>query len=256
MKKPSLNSESTRTNRTIRTSASESRRVSLNGKEVAYTLKRCRRRTIGMRIDSRGLTVRIPSNESLRQVESVLKNKADWVISKLDEWKGRRSTELVWEEKGIFPLLGEPWHLVIAASGDTQMVPAKMLQNGEDQQFKLALFPTLTAQQIEKAVMAWYRSQAMSCFSERIAVYAHKLGVALPPLRLSHAITLWGSCNAHGVVRINWRLVQMPLYLIDYVVAHELSHLIEMNHSTAFWQTVNRIYPDYLQARKELKKLG
>ena len=250
MKKPSLNSK------TSRTSASELRRVSLNGKEVAYTLKRCRRRTIGLRIDSRGLTVRIPPRESLRQVESVLQNKADWVISKLDEWKNRRSTELTWEEKGIFPLLGEPWRLVVATAGATQMVPAKILQKGEDKQFKLALSPALTAQQIEKSVMAWYRSQAMACFSERIAVYARKLGVAVPPLRLSYAISLWGSCNAHGVVRINWRLVQLPLYLIDYVVAHELSHLIEMNHSTAFWQTVSHIYPDYLQVRKELKKLG
>ncbi|MEO7559156.1 MAG: M48 family peptidase, partial [Nitrosospira sp.] len=67
--------------------AEEIRRVSLNGKEVAYTLKRCKRRTIGMKIDSRGLTVRIPSRESLHWVESVLRNKADWVVEKLDEWK-------------------------------------------------------------------------------------------------------------------------------------------------------------------------
>jgi predicted metal-dependent hydrolase len=78
----------------------------------------------------------------------------------------------------------------------------------------------------------------------------------LPPLRLSYAASLWGSCNTRGVVSINWRLIQMPLHLIDYVVAHELSHLIEMNHSPAFWQTVGRIYPEYREARKELKKLG
>jgi predicted metal-dependent hydrolase len=96
----------------------------------------------------------------------------------------------------------------------------------------------------------------MACFSERVAVYANKLGVPQPPLRLSRATTLWGSCNARGVVSINWRLIQMPLYLIDYVVAHELSHLIEMNHSPAFWQLVERIYPDYKKVRKELKALG
>lgn len=237
-------------------SAGESRRVSLNGKEVAYTLMRCRRRTIGMRIDGQGLTVRIPSRESLRQVESALKNKADWIISKLDEWKNRKSTQLSWEENGIFPLLGEPWRLMVAASGKTQMVPAKMLWNDEGKQFELALAPALTAQQIEKSVMAWYRGQATSCFSERIGVYAHRLGVALPPLRLSYAASLWGSCNTRGMVSINWRLIQMPLHLIDYVVAHELSHLIEMNHSPAFWQTVGCIYPEYREVRKELKKLG
>jgi predicted metal-dependent hydrolase len=234
----------------------ELRCVNLNGKEVAYILKRSRRRTIGMRIDNRGLTVRIPSRESLRRVESVLKDKADWVISKLDEWKSRTSTQLAWEEGAIFPLLGEPWRLRVTPTGEIQMVPARILLSDEDRQLKLALSPGLDAHQIEKSVMSWYRHRAMACFSERIAVYAPKLGLPLPTLRLSRATSLWGSCNARGVVRLNWRLIQMPLYLIDYVVAHELSHLIEMNHSEAFWQTVNRIYPGYREARKELKKLA
>lgn len=253
MNKSPLNLEATRANGM---SIGEMRCVSLNGKEVAYTLKRCRRRTIGMRIDARGLTVRIPSRESLRRVESVLKNKADWVISKLDEWKNRQSTQLAWKEEAVFPLLGEQWRLVVAPAGEMQMAPAKISGSNEDKQLKLALSPRLDAHHIERAVMSWYRNRAMACFSERVAVYANKLGVPQPPLRLSRATTLWGSCNARGVVSINWRLIQMPLYLIDYVVAHELSHLIEMNHSPAFWQIVERIYPDYKKVRKELKALG
>lgn len=253
MNKRALNLEATRASGM---SIGELRYVSLNGKEVAYTLKRCKRRTIGMRIDARGLTVRIPSRESLRRVESVLKNKADWVISKLDEWKNRQSTQLAWKEDGVFPLLGEPWRLVVAPAGEMQMVPTKIPGSNEDKQLKLALSPRLDTHHIERCVMSWYRNRAMACFSERVAVYANKLGVPQPPLRLSRATTLWGSCNARGVVSINWRLIQMPLYLIDYVVAHELSHLIEMNHSPAFWQLVERIYPDYKKVRKELKNLG
>lgn len=236
--------------------AGELRRVSLNGKEVAYTLMRCRRRTIGMRIDSRGLTVRIPPRESLRQVESVLKNKADWIISKLDEWKNRKSTQLSWEEGAAFPLLGEPWRLAATPAGQVQMIRVTTPPDEDDRQLKLALSPRLDARQIEKSVMSWYRDSAMACFSERVAIYAQKLGVPPPKLRLSRAMNLWGSCTARGVVSINWRLIQMPLHLIDYVVAHELSHLIEMNHSPAFWQTVERIYPAYREVRKELKKLG
>jgi predicted metal-dependent hydrolase len=67
---------------------------------------------------------------------------------------------------------------------------------------------------------------------------------------------LWGSCHSRGVIRLNWRLIQKPLDLVDYVVAHELSHLIEMNHSAAFWRTVERVYPDYKAARKRLRTLG
>lgn len=236
--------------------AGEIRRVSLNGKEVAYTLKRCKRRTIGMKIDSRGLTVRIPSRESLHWVESVLRNKADWVVEKLDEWKTRKSNEPVWEEGAIFPLLGEPWRLTATATGVMQMTRATVKTGAEDRQMQLPLPFVLVARQIEKIVMEWYRNKALTCFSERIELYADKLGVALPQLRLSRATTQWGSCNARGIVHLNWRLIQMPLNLVDYVVAHELSHLIEMNHSPAFWQTVRRVYPDYMAARKELKRLG
>jgi predicted metal-dependent hydrolase len=137
------------------------------------------------------------------------------------------------------------------------MVPA-MVNAGveEENQLKLPLPSMLTAHQIEKAVMEWYRHHAMTCFSERIVLYAHKLGVALPQLRLSRARTLWGSCNSRGIVHLNWRLIQKPLDLVDYVVAHELSHLIEMNHSKAFWQTVGSVYPGYAAARKKLRGVG
>lgn len=237
-------------------SSGEVRRVNLNGKEVVYTLKRCRRRTIGMRIDSDGLTVSIPPQGSLHWVESVLRDKADWVVKKLAEWGSKKSIRLVWEEAAIFPLLGEPWQLTTTAPGVMRMAQAKMKTKTEDRQLALPLPSVLTIQQIEKIVMAWYRQQALACFSERITLYAHKLGVSQPQLRLSRAKTQWGSCNTRGIVRLNWRLIQMPLHLVDYVVAHELSHLLEMNHSPAFWQTVASVYPDHLAARKELQKLG
>ncbi|MEK7301638.1 MAG: M48 family metallopeptidase, partial [Pseudomonadota bacterium] len=62
--------------------------------------------------------------------------------------------------------------------------------------------------------------------------------------------------NSHGIIHLNWRLIQMPLHLVDYVVAHELSHLIEMNHSSTFWKQVESVYPNYWIARKELKEYG
>jgi predicted metal-dependent hydrolase len=218
---------------------------------------RCRRKTIGMKINSEGLTVRIPPREPLCWVESVLQKRADWIVKKLDEWKNKKSSKPEWAEGAIFPLLGEPWQVVITTNGTVQMVPA-MVNAGveEENQLKLPLPSMLTAHQIEKAVMEWYRHHAMTCFSERIVLYAHKLGVALPQLRLSRARTLWGSCNSRGIVHLNWRLIQKPLDLVDYVVAHELSHLIEMNHSKAFWQTVGSVYPGYAAARKKLRGIG
>jgi predicted metal-dependent hydrolase len=236
--------------------AGELRNIHLNGREVTYVLMRCRRRTIGMRIDRSGLTVRIPVRETLQWVESVLQNRADWIVTKLIEWKNKKPSGPAWEEGSVFPLLGAPWRVTITPTGTVRMVPQETVAGIEETQLRLSLPSLLTAQQIERAVMDWYHHHALECFSKRMTLYAQKLGVALPQLRLSNARTLWGSCHSRGVIRLNWRLIQKPLDLVDYVVAHELSHLIEMNHSAAFWQTVERVYPDYKAARKRLRTLG
>ena len=233
----------------------EMRCVTLNGKEVSYTLKRRRCRAIGMKIDCDGLTVNVPLRESLGWVESVLQDRANWVLKKLDEWENEESVRLVWEESAIFPLLGEPWQLATTASGEMQMTKVKVKTRTERRQLALPLPSMLVTQEVEKIVMEWYHKQALVCFSKRIAFFANKLGVPHPQLRLSRAKTQWGSCDVRGIIHLNWRLIQLSLSLVDYVVAHELSHLIEMNHSPAFWKTVGSVYPDYLAVRKELRSL-
>ena len=234
--------------------AGELRNIHLNGREVTYILMRCRRQTIGMRVDRSGLTVRIPVRETLQWVELVLQKRADWIVTKLNEWKNRKPSGPTWEEGSVFPLLGASWCVTVTPAGAVCMVP--LAAGVEESQLRLPLPSLLTAQQIERAVMDWYHRHALECFGERMSLYAQKLGVALPQLRLSHARTLWGSCHSRGVVRLNWRLIQKPLDLVDYVVAHELSHLIEMNHSPAFWRTVESVYPDYKAARKRLRAPG
>ena len=85
-------------------------------------------------------------------------------------------------------------------------------------------------------------------------VYIGQAGVRYDSLSLSAAGTRWGSCTIERKIRLNWRLIHFALPLIDYVVAHELSHLLEMNHSPRFWATVESIYPDYDGAKQALRK--
>ncbi len=224
----------------------------LNGQQVTYTLKRSKRRTIGLKIDGKGLCVSVPLQTSLSSIEGVLQEKADWITKKLALWASQKPHELSWTNDATYPLLGEPWRLSVKVSGEIQMVSLPI----HEKNVSSITMPQLSAQQIEKFVMTWYQQQAITCFGQRIALYAQKLCVPYPQFRLSRAKTRWGSCNSRGVIHLNWRLVQMPLHLVDYVVAHELSHLLEMNHSPAFWQQVKSIYPDYLVARKELKQYG
>jgi predicted metal-dependent hydrolase len=84
-------------------------------------------------------------------------------------------------------------------------------------------------------------------------VYAQRLGVRHRAYGLSSAATRWGSCSSDGKIRLNWRLIHFPLWIVDYVVAHELAHLREMNHSPRFWNTVASIFPEFREARQALK---
>ena len=101
-------------------------------------------------------------------------------------------------------------------------------------------------------------SRRSTCFSERVEHYrvlARDLELS-PDVLLSSARTRWGSCHASGRIRLNWRLVQMPPRLLDYVVAHEVAHLLEMNHSPRFWRTCGTLVPDYAARRNELRREG
>ena len=109
---------------------------------------------------------------------------------------------------------------------------------------------------IAQAVTAWLRDAALACFRTRVAHYVPQLCVTAPEIRLSEARTRWGSCHPAGRVLLNWRLIQMPLRLVDYVVVHELAHLREMNHSPRFWRTVAGIIPDYAARRTEIRLEG
>ncbi len=106
---------------------------------------------------------------------------------------------------------------------------------------------------VERKVLQWYKKQALTDFSRRLALFATKLGVPTPELFLSNARSRWGSCNSRKEIRLNWRLLQAPPHIINYVVCHELAHLKEMNHSAKFWAVVASIFPDYKTAEKELK---
>jgi predicted metal-dependent hydrolase len=105
------------------------------------------------------------------------------------------------------------------------------------------------------ALVDWYRRLAASRLPEDTARWAQKLGVAVPRVIVSEPEKRWGSCSK-GVVRLNWRILQAPVSLIDYVVAHEVTHLLHEDHSRTFWATLGRVMPDYEARKVRLRELG
>lgn len=229
--------------------AIEQRTLQLEDKHITYTLKRSsKRRSIGLRIDERGLTVSMPLRASEIWLHSVLHDKADWVLDKLKSWQEARLSPVVWQHGASIPFRGELFTLEVVP--DLFGAPPRLHKD----RLVLQLEGGVTDQRIENVVEKWYREQAAQVFEECVAHFAPLMGVSPRVTKVSSARTQWGSCNARGVISLNWHLVKLPLPLIDYVVVHELAHLHEMNHSAAFWKIVESMCPDYLELRAALRE--
>ena len=227
--------------------AEATRRIAIAGQAVDYHLRRSRRRTIGLAIDQRGLRVGAPLQARLGDIETLIREHGQWVLDKLADWRSRPTPErLVVSEGAVIFALGEALTVTITPASRQRWLFS-------DPKLHLFVPPAVEARVVlEKAL----RDKARSVFAERLAHYAPQLGIAAPPLRLSAACTRWGSCSHHGGISLNWRLILMPLPVVDYVVAHELAHLKEMNHSASFWSVVQQLCPDWRARRCELRQFA
>ena len=236
-----------------------SRQLHLGGVLVAYALARGQRRTIGMVVGPEGLSVRAPRWTPLHEIDAALQEKARWIVRKLQETTVRRSQQIerqiVWEQGAVFPFLGQTLCVQLAGPGGAARLGDAPLEAGAVavRPLHLPLPATASATQIRAAVRAWLLQQAQQVFTARLDHFAPLLQVRWKHLGLSNAATRWGSARSDGSIRLNWRLVHFELPVLDYVVAHELSHLRVMNHSPRFWDTVRTVVPDYAALRARLK---
>jgi predicted metal-dependent hydrolase len=220
--------------------------IVLQGETIGYELRRSQRRSIGFSISPKGLQVTAPLRASLRDIEQALLEKQNWILSKRQQI-GRKAVlpPLAWGHGTEFPFLGQTVTLLLEHSAPRQ---------GEFNAGFLHLRPPSDPTKVQAQVRRWLESQAYRLLPERLALYAERLGVQVHSFSVSSARTRWGSCTSKGDIRLSWRLMHFDLALIDYVVAHELGHLVEMNHSPRFWAVVARICPHYQALRQQLRQ--
>ncbi len=239
------------------------REIRLNEHLVAYAFRRARRRSIGFVIGTDGLSVAAPKWVGVGEVEAALREKADWILRKLREQQERQqrlhAAKVDWRDGTGIPFLGETVIVVLDAragvtkAGAVLNTDATALPGVPRLTLHIGLPQTATPEQIRDVVQSWLQRQARRVFEERCRHFADQLGVRYTRLSLSSAQTRWGSASANGSIRLNWRLIHFAMPTIDYVVAHELAHLREMNHSPRFWDVVRSVMPDYERARGTLK---
>ena len=245
------------------------REVLLGQTRVAYAFNRGQRRSIGFSVGVDGLAVRAPKWTTLRDVDAALQVKSAWILRKLQESRERHARladqVIVWQDGATLPFLGQTLTLRLdpehrfGAAGAQLLIEDPVVVDGADRPSAaqhvlcISLARHATPGQIRDVVQAWLMRQARRIFQERLDHFAPLLGVQWKKLSLSNAGTRWGSARRDGAIRLNWRLVHFKMSVLDYVVAHELSHLRVMDHSPRFWDTVRAVVPDFAEQRAQLK---
>lgn len=226
---------------------------------VAFELKRARRSSIGMVVGPDGLSVRAPRWVGWGEIEQALQAKSRWICAKLADQRARErqqaSARIEWREGATLPFQGEPVILVLddRESGVRLSDGSEALPGVAHRTLHVGLPQHASADQIRDVVSAWLQRQAKLVFEARVQHFANQLGVSVSKIRLSSARTRWGSASVDGSIRLHWRLIHFSPAIIDYVVAHELAHLREMNHSPRFWGVVASVLPEYDSVREQLR---
>ncbi len=233
-----------------------SQHTRLQGQGVDYELLRSRRRTMTFSVSPVGLSVRAPFGMSQPSIEAAVQEKGRWIVRKLGGMQEREermaALKMDWQAGAQLAYLGGTlWVRVDPQAEKHALTRADEVENSAV--LALALPATASDKKIRDTTKQWIAQQATQHYTARMNHFASLLGVTWRTLALTNAHTRWGSAKADGSIRLHWRLMQFSPEVIDYVVAHELSHLHELNHSPRFWATVASVLPDYEARQKQLK---
>jgi predicted metal-dependent hydrolase len=219
--------------------------------ELVYRILRSAKRqklTITIERD-RSVVVHAPESVSEEQIRQVVESRRQWIYEKAGHPQKYRDLphppgkELVSGESALY--LGRQYRIEVLKTGLTEVRFVHRF-----------LIPATGGKKREEALRQWYISKAGEKILPRVKIHAHNLGVDINGVKIVDNRYRWGSCTMNDNVNLNWRLIKAPMFVVDYVIVHELAHLIEANHSVRFWNIVRTQTPTMDKAKAWLKENG
>lgn len=225
---------------------------------IEYGIRRSSRRTtVAVAVDPvEGVMLTAPRGVDVARLDRVVRDKARWILERLrlvqDGERAPEPRRFVTGES--FQYLGRHYRLRVRAAAHP--APAKLeggwLVVGVDRRLE----GPSRAQAVESAIRSWYIGHAHERLTERAHTWADKAGLDVTNVVVKDQHKRWASCDGKGVLRFNWRVIQAPMRLVDYVVAHEIVHLVHRDHTKAFWGRLGVLMPDYERRKAELRRIG
>lgn len=213
-----------------------------------------KRRTIEIIIRRGGVDLMLPSFVSNEEGMEFVHAKRDWIVKTLAK-QAQLENEVVvkqYIEGETFDYLGKsfPLKIFITQQPSARLVDDSLYIGIRDSK----RMPKSDA--VKKQVWAWYQKQALKILREKTMALAAKIGRECTEVKLRRTKTKWGHCARDGSIQYNWQIVMAPEPVVDYLVAHEVSHLVHHNHGKRFWRHVEKLCPDYVEHEKWLKSHG
>lgn len=215
-----------------------------------YTITRSKRKTLAIYIKSGKVIVRAPLKSPAEWVESFIREKHQWICRQLDEQQRKLRQRLVIAEGRQACFFGRPRTIAVVLGGRARV---------EISDDHLYLFTRENAPaRLERIFHRWLQERAREYMAPRTITTARLLGVEhkLKDVVFRKTRSKWGHCCHDGTIQYNWLAMMAPREVVDYLVAHECSHLLHMNHSKRFWATVAKVCPDYRELRGWLRENG
>lgn len=218
---------------------------------IINIIKSKRRKTMALKVDSKGVAAHIPANLPIITVDAFIQQKTSWIKKKLAQQAQRRVPEKQFEEGESFLLLGENYSLHLHQTNEKPSV--KKTTSTIEFYGRLS---KLSKSAIRAAIIDWYQKQADNYLTARTQWLSDVTDLQPTSIMVKSYKARWGSCSSSGDINFNWQLVQAPQDIIDYVIIHELCHLTHHNHSPAFWGLVKHFISDFKLRRQWLKDHG
>ena len=215
------------------------------GETISFELIYKKRTTIGIYIDLYGnVEVQAPKGTSEESVLQLLEGKWDLIQQRTKEMKDRTvgHMEKVYDHGESFLYLGNTYPILISQDTDIKKDHVVLEEN------KLHVYVIQQEdERIKQALKRFYYRQCKALVEKRVQFYQSNFRVKPRSIRISDSKSTWGTCDSMRQLTFNWKLAMAPLKVIDYVVVHEMCHMVHMNHDRSFWRLVGKIIPDYEQ---------
>lgn len=215
-----------------------------------------RKKSCRIQVGKQNVIVTVPQNYGEIKINQLLKKHRPWIEKKITEQKKIVVPKAKKYEDGeIFTFLGKDYPLRIIFCDDFSSTPTTKIAN-ESLEVTIAKNDNHPRQTIKKALEIWYQAVALKILTEKNHIFGKMLGVQARSIKIKDYKSRWGSCTRSKEITYNWRIIIAPEQIVDYLVVHELSHILQHNHSPAFWQLVKKIIPDYKKSNEWLRKNG